>query len=79
VACHGNNGEGGIGPAWIGLAGSEVALEDGSTVIADAEYLRRSIVDPDSQIVAGYTIRMPKTELTESEVAALVAYIEELS
>jgi len=78
TACHGDNGEGSIGPAWIGLAGSTVELEGGTSVIADADYLRRSILDPQADVVAGTTIDMPVTDLSEKQVDDLVAYIEEL-
>jgi cytochrome c oxidase subunit 2 len=78
AACHGEDAEGDIGPTWHGLAGSTVELEDGRTVIADADYLRRAIVDPDAEIVAGVSIKMPVTNLSEVEVDALIAYIEEL-
>ena len=77
-ACHGLDGEGKTGPAWVGLAGAERPLDDGTTVIADAEYLRRSIIEPDAQQVAGYTIKMPVNGLDEAEVDAIVAYIQEL-
>src|SRR5829696_6182792 len=30
AACHGANGEGGVGPPWVGLLGCEVELNDGS-------------------------------------------------
>ena len=78
AACHGDNGEGSIGPAWIGLAGSTVDLEGGGTVVADTEYLRRSIVEPEADIVAGMTVKMPVTELSDEQVDNLIAYIEEL-
>ncbi len=78
AACHGDNGEGSIGPPWIGLAGSTVDLEGGGAVVADADYLRRSIVDPQADIVAGMTVKMPVTELSEAQVDNLIAYIEEL-
>ena len=78
AACHGDNGEGGVGPPWIGLAGSTVELEGGGALIADAAYLRRSIVDPQAEIVAGMTVKMPVTELSAGEVEALIAYIQEL-
>ncbi|MCP4309279.1 MAG: cytochrome c [bacterium] len=77
-ACHGDNGEGVVGPAWQGLAGSTVALEGGDTVVADKEYLRRAMVDPQAEIVADVTIMMPVTDLSENEIVALIAYIEEL-
>ncbi|MDX2344439.1 MAG: cytochrome c [Acidimicrobiia bacterium] len=77
-ACHGENGEGSVGPAWEGLAGSTVALEGGGAVVADTEYLRRALVDPQAEIVEGTTIEMPVTALSEAEIVALIAYIEEL-
>lgn len=78
AACHGDRGQGTVGPAWTGLAGSTVQLEGGGTVIADGSYLRRAILEPDAEIVAGYTIAMPEVSLTPAEVDAIVAYIEEL-
>ena len=77
-ACHGDDGEGGVGPAWQGLAGSTVRLEGGTAVVVDADYLRRAMVDPQAEIVEGVTITMPVSELTEDEIVALIAYIEEL-
>jgi cytochrome c oxidase subunit II len=78
AACHGIDGQGGVGPAWVGLAGSAVELEDGSVVPADTDYLRRSITDPAADLVAGYTTKMPENALTDAQVDAVVAYIEEL-
>ena len=78
TSCHRVSGEGGIGPSWQGLAGSEVELADGSTVVADEEYLTTAIQDPNAQIVKGYNGIMPERELDDAEVAALVAYLQEL-
>lgn len=78
VACHGDEGQGGAGPKWEGLAGSTVELEDGTEVVADTEYIRRSIVDPSAEIVSGYSMRMPDNDLSDDEVDALVTYIESL-
>ena len=79
ASCHGSNGDGGVGPAFVGLAGAEVPLEDGTTVIADRDYLVESIVDPQAKIVAGYNLPMPRTELTDEEIDAVINYIEELA
>lgn len=76
--CHGPEGSGGIGPAVAGIAGTQRELIDGTFVTADTEYLRRSITDPNAEIVAGYSIRMPENRLSDADVDALVAYIEEL-
>lgn len=67
-----------MGPAWVGLAGSVRQLESGAEVIADRDYLRRSIVDPNADIVTGYTVRMPVVKLSDDEIDALIAYIEAL-
>ena len=79
AACHGANGQGGLGPAWTDAMGTEVTLADGSTVTVDEAYLTRSITDPSAQVVEGYTVTMPKTALSDAEVADLVAYITSLS
>lgn len=78
MSCHREEGDGGVGPSWAGLAGSEVELDDGSVVLADEEYLTRSIVEPNAQIVKGYRGVMPERSLDPDEVAAIVAYLQEL-
>ncbi|MBI4730685.1 MAG: cytochrome c oxidase subunit II [Chloroflexi bacterium] len=81
VTCHSVDGSQKIGPSWLGLAGSEVPLEDGTTIPADTEYLRLSIVNPNLHIVEGYNANvMPAFAnlLEQTEVEDLVAYIESL-
>ncbi len=79
AACHGTNGQGGAGPAWQGLYGAEVELEDGTLVVADEAYLKRAIVDPDAERRAGSQLRMPMNDLDAEEVAAVIAYIRALA
>ena len=62
-SCHGADGEGGVGPQLAGLYGSTVTLSDGTTVVADDAYIRRSITDPDADRVEGYTLKMPAVAL----------------
>lgn len=78
AACHGANGEGGVGPTFVGSFGTEVELEDGSTVTVDRAYLTRSITDPQADRHAGYGIQMPENNLSDEEVDAVVDYIVEL-
>jgi cytochrome c oxidase subunit 2 len=79
ASCHGADGSGGVGPKFVGLYGSEVTLADGSTVVADDEYLRRSITDPEIQLVDGYTgLIMPTSGLSADDIEAVLAYIREL-
>ncbi len=79
ASCHGQNGEGGVGPTWIGVAGSMRTLEDGTEVLADRDYLVRSIVEPQADKLDGYTIAMPVASLTDAQVESIVDYLEELS
>ena len=53
MACHSADGRSSVGPTWKGLYGSEVELEDGTTVTADDEYLVRAIKDPEAERVEG--------------------------
>lgn len=78
AACHGKNGEGGVGPTWQGLAGSEVVFDDATTLVADGDYLTESIEDPSARRREGYTVRMPENSLSEEEIQKVVAYIQEL-
>jgi cytochrome c oxidase subunit II len=79
AGCHGQNFGGGAGPGWIGLAGSERMLADGTTVVADTDYLIRAIAEPSAEIVAGYSLRMPANNLSDAEIADIVAFIETLT
>jgi len=54
-------------------------LADGSTVKADDAYLKKSIREPAAQIVKGFPPIMPKTDMTEDELEALLAYMKSLS
>ena len=67
-------------PSLEGLFGSTLPLQNGTTVIADAQYIHDSILLPQSQIAAGYPSIMPtfQNQLTEDEVLKLVAYVESL-
>jgi cytochrome c oxidase subunit 2 len=67
-------------PDLAGLYMRPVPLEGGGTVIADAQYLRDSILLPQAQIAAGYPPIMPTfaNVLDEEEVLKLVAYIQSL-
>ena len=64
-----------------GLYLTDVKLVGGATVKADDEYIRNSILNPQSQIVEGYQPIMPtfKGQVTEEQLVSLVAYIKSLS
>jgi len=70
----------GRGPVLVGLFGQEVKLQDGSTVVVDENYIRQSILDPQSQIVAGFQPIMPtfQGQVNEAQLMQLVSYIKSL-
>jgi cytochrome c oxidase subunit 2 len=78
VACHTIDGSPRVGPTWKGLYGKTETMADGSTALVDEAFLRSFIRDPQARHVKGYPPIMPKVELTEEELAALVAYIQSL-
>lgn len=79
VACHSADGSPGVGPTWKNLYGKTNVLTDGSSVTADEAYLKNAIRDPQTQVVKGFAPIMPKTEMSDDELSALVAYIASLS
>lgn len=80
VTCHKIDGTPSTGPSWKDLYGHEVHLSDGSTVIADENYIRESILNPMSKIVAGYQPVMPTYQgiLKDKQIDAIIAYIKSL-
>ncbi len=79
ASCHGAQGEGLVGPSWIGLAGSEVTLDDGRVVVVDADYLRAAITDPARDTPVDSVGLMPAFDLGADELDDVVAYLESLS
>jgi cytochrome c oxidase subunit 2 len=78
VACHSADGNPGVGPTWKGLYGKTENMDDGSTALVDEAYLNHFIRNPQAQGVKGFPRIMPKIELTDDELASLVAYIRSL-
>lgn len=83
LSCHAVDNRRGAGPSWKGLAGSEVRLADGRTVVADTAYLRRSILEPDADLVAGFPAGLMSSVIrsgtvTPDEADAIVRYLETL-
>jgi cytochrome c oxidase subunit II len=57
-----------------------VRLSNGQTVIADSQYIRRSIYEPSAQVVEGWQDIMPtfKDKISEQEILQLIAFIRSL-
>ena len=80
VACHSNDGSALVGPTWQGLYGTQEELEDGSSVLVDAAYVRESIREPDARITKGFTGGlMPSTlGVKDEEIPDIIEYMKSL-
>jgi cytochrome c oxidase subunit 2 len=80
VSCHGANGEGGRGPALVGLFGRKVFLTNGQTVIADEAYVRESIENPQAKLVSGFGPIMPtfQGQVTPEQLIQIMSFIKSL-
>jgi cytochrome c oxidase subunit 2 len=81
ASCHAVAGGGTTrGPSLDGLFGSTVMLEGGQKVVADENYLRESILQPQTKLVAGQQPIMPTYQglLDEESVMQLIAYLKTL-
>lgn len=79
--CHSVDGSIVQAPSWRNLFGATRTFNDGSTGVADENYLRESIVEPQVKIVAPYSASMPSFagQLTEQDLNSIIAYIKSVS
>jgi cytochrome c oxidase subunit 2 len=80
IACHSGDSRA-RAPLLEELYMKNVALEDGRTVVADDNYIRRSIREPKADVVAGYQPIMPAfgpEQLDDIELQQLVEFIKHL-
>jgi len=79
LGCHSVDGSAMIGPTFAGLFGKERKFTDGSSVVADEEYLRESIYQPNAKIVEGFNPVMISYQgiLNDQQVNALIEFIKE--
>ena len=80
AVCHKPTREKLIGPGLAGIYNTKRALEEGSVVLADENYLRESILNPSAKISKGYLNQMTPFAglLSEEELASLIEYIKSL-
>jgi len=81
IGCHSIDGAQGTGPTMLGVYGREEALQDGTTVTVDDNYIVESILYPNRQLVAGYPAnQMPSFEgqLTDTQLEHLIEYMKTL-
>ncbi|MEO0478150.1 MAG: cytochrome c oxidase subunit II [Planctomycetota bacterium] len=84
-ACHSSNGVAGSGPTFQNIWMREGKLSNGENYVADEAYIKNSVRNPDSQIVAGYpTGLMPKTwgdesGMPEADLDIIIGWMKSIS
>lgn len=76
--CHSTDGSIKVGPSFKGLFGKERTFADGSTTVADENYIRNSLLNPNSQVVKGFTPQMPTYagQVSDEDIMALIEFIK---
>jgi cytochrome c oxidase subunit II len=77
--CHMNDATG-RGPVLLGLYGTTVTLANDATVVADENYIRESILNPQAKITKGFAPIMPtfQGQVSEDDLLKLIAYVHSL-
>lgn len=80
TACHKPTDEKLVGPGLLGVFGSERTFTDGSSAVADENYLRESILYPNRKVVSGFPAAMSPFlgQLSEEEITGVIEYIKTL-
>lgn len=75
LSCHGDVSR---GPSLQGIFGKLVEFQDGTTIKADENYLRESILNPAAKVVRGYQPVMPlySQQMNEEQVMEILAYLK---
>jgi cytochrome c oxidase subunit II len=78
--CHTIDGTASTGPTLKGVFGHDVKLADGSTVLADENYIRESVLEPQAKVVAGFDPVMPtfKGKLSDKRITGIIEYLKTL-
>lgn len=83
-ACHTIDGNKLVGPSFKGIWGEEVTVTTGGKkrqVVVDEEYIRRSIYDPNADIVEGFNRGLMLSyegQLSEEDVENIIEYLKTL-
>jgi cytochrome c oxidase subunit 2 len=78
ATCHSLDGSRGQGPSFKGIFGQQHRMTDGKSFLVDENYLRNSILQPQTEIREGYEGIMPTFQgvLRDREILALIEFIK---
>jgi cytochrome c oxidase subunit 2 len=78
--CHSIDGSQKVGPSFKGVFGRQEKITGLGSITVDENYIRQSILEPQSQIVEGFPPSMPtfKGQLSDRRISGLIEYIKTL-
>jgi len=78
ATCHSTDGSIKVGPSFLGLFGRQEKITNLGTLSVDENYIRESILEPQSKIVQGFPPAMPtfKGQLSDRRISGLIEYIK---
>lgn len=78
VACHNLDASRKVGPGFKGIWGAQREFTDGTSAIADENYIRESILNPNAKIVKTYAPGMPtfQGQIKDKEISAIIEYLK---
>lgn len=78
LACHTTDGSQLQGPTFQGIYDRDRVLEDGTTLTVDENYIRQSLLEPNSQISEGFPAIMPtySGSLNDRQIDAIIEYLK---
>jgi cytochrome c oxidase subunit 2 len=85
MACHSTDGSKIVGPTYLDLFGRQQAvMRNGTevTLTADEEYIKRSIIDPNAEIVKGYPkglMQSYKGKISDADIEKIIEYLKSLN
>jgi cytochrome c oxidase subunit 2 len=85
MACHSTDGSKIVGPTYLNLFGrQQVVVRNGAdvTVTVDEEYIKRSIFDPNTEIVKGYPkglMQSYKGKISDADITKIIEYLKSLN
>ena len=75
-SCHTLDGSPLVGPSFKNLWGKEREFEDGTKTVADENYIRNSVLNPNLQIVKGFPPAMPPQNYNDAEILSIIEFIK---
>ncbi len=81
--CHSTDGSEIVGPTFKGIYGrNTIVVSDNKEleIIIDEEYLKKSILDPEADVVKGYPDVMPsfEGEVSQKEIEMIIQYLKSI-